>query len=120
VKKSPTPTSKIPEIDSLYVYKTRLNGLKFTGHLNKVDGYRYTHHKVILRANENEIYDYHRTISMNGVERGLVMITKNPNSKEVQKWFNDQIKKIESDDELFIVFKSAKSTPQELGLYFTY
>lgn len=120
ISKEPTRSNKIPEIDSLYVYKTKRSGVKFTRHLNKGTGYRYRTHRAIVNAGEDEIYDYHRTVKINGVENGLVLVTKNSKFKEVQKWFNEMIKDIEEDDRIFSKFKAAKSSPQELGLFYLY
>lgn len=120
ISKRTTTSNKIPEIDSLYFYKTSRKGVKFNRHLNKGTGYRYTIKKAILKAGEDEIYDYHRTAKINGVEHGLVMITKNASFRDVQKFFKEQIAEIESNDLLFNKFKAAKSSPQEIGLYFVY
>lgn len=115
-----TQSNKIPTIDSLYVYQTARTGVKFNRHLNQGTGYRYKIQNQIFKAGEDEIYDYHRTVKIRGIEHGLVLVTKNSKFREVQKWFNEQIKAIEEDDQLFSLFSKAKSTPQELGLYFIY
>lgn len=115
-----TVSNKIPKIDSLYVYKTSRRSVKFNRHLNAGLGYRYMVGNAILKAGQDEMYDYHRTVKIDGTEHGLVMITKNSKFKEVQKWFNEKIKEIESNNKLLTTFKSAKSSPQELGLYYIY
>ena len=115
-----TTSKKIPEIDSLYIYRTKRSGVKFTRHLNVGNGYRYTVKKAILKGGEDEIYDYHRTAKIYGVEHGLVLVTKNSNFNQVRTWFNEQIKSIETDVELLKKFKAAKSSPHEIGLYYLY
>lgn len=120
ISKRATTSKKLPTIDSLYVYKTSRKGVKFTRHQNLGTGYRYMVGNAILKAGEDEMYDYHRTVKINDVEHGLVLVTKNGKFKEVQKWFNEQIKEIESNEQLFNKFKSAKHSPQELGLLYMY
>lgn len=112
-------SSKIPEIDSLYVYRTH-HKIKFTRRHQLGEGYRYTVKKAILKAGEDEIYIYHQTATIDGVTKGLTMVTKNSKFRDVQKWFKEQISKIESNEDFLKTFKSAKSTPVELGIYYLY
>jgi hypothetical protein len=114
-----TISKKIPEIDSLYVYKTR-HKAKFTHRKQEGEGYRYTLKKAILRASEGEIHIYHRAAEINGVMRGLTMVTKNDKFREVQKWFTEQIKEIKVDEKLTAKFMGAKYSPMELGIYYLY
>lgn len=114
-----TVSKKVPEIDSLYVYNTR-HKAKFTHRHQLGTGYRYTNHNAVFNAAENEIHIYHRTATIRGVTRGLTMITKNHKVRDVQKFFNDQIKEIDSNDSLFDAFSHAKSTPMELGIRYLY
>ena len=114
-----TTSKSIPEIDSLYVYQTA-HKIKFTHRHQLGIGYRYMSNKAILKAGEDEIHIYHRTAEIKGVKQGLTMVTKNGKFREVQKWFNQQIKLIEEDDALFEKFSHAKVTPSELGLRYTY
>lgn len=114
-----TVSKKVPEIDSLYVYSTR-HTVKFTHRQQPGIGYRYTNHKALERAGEDEMHVYHRTAKIRGVKQGLTMVTKNPKFREVQRFFNEQIKAIEDDDKLFEKFSHAKTTPTELGIYYTY
>lgn len=114
-----TTSKKIPEIDSLYCYATR-HKIKLT-HRNQIGaGYRYTNHNAVLTAGENEINIYHRSATIGGVTKGLTLVTKNGKFREVQRFINEQIKAIDSDDTLFDVFSHVTTTPKELGLYFTY
>lgn len=114
-----TKSSKIPEIDSLYVYQTR-HKVKFTHRNQQGIGYKYTNHNAIQRAGEDEIHIYHRTATIRGVSKGLTMVTKNGKFRDVQKWFNEQIIAIDANEELFEKIRHAKSTPIELGLRYTY
>ncbi len=114
-----TVSKKTPEIDSLYVYQTR-HKAKFTHRHQLGTGYKYTNHKAIITAGEDEIHIYHRTATIRGVTQGLTMVTKNSKYRQVQKWFNEQIKAIEEDDKLFEKFSHARATPIELGIYYVY
>jgi hypothetical protein len=112
-----TTSKKTPEIDSLYVYATR-HKVKFTHRHQLGVGYKYTNHKAILTAGEDEIHIYHRTAEIRGVTQGITLVTKNGKFREVQRWFNEQIKAISADDALFEKFSHAKATPRELGIYY--
>lgn len=114
-----TVSKKIPEIDSLYVYSTR-HKTKLVRRNELGIGYRYTNHNAILKAEAGEIHIYHRTVTIRGVNHGLTMVTKNPRFREVQKFFNEQIIAIDSDDGLFDKFSKSQATPSELGLRYTY
>lgn len=114
-----TVSKKTPEIDSLYVYSTR-HKVKFTRRNQLGTGYKYTNHKAIISAGEDEIYIYHRTATIKGVTQGLTIVTKNSAYREVQKWFRNQIYLIEGDDNLFDKFSKAKATPVELGILYTH
>lgn len=109
---------KIPELDTLYVYATR-HKAKFT-HRQQTGEYAYLSRGVLLRSSPGEIHIYHRTAEINGLLQGLTMVTKNGKYRDVQKWFNEQIKAIEADDKLFDIFSHAKATPVDLGLLYTY
>jgi len=123
-----TTSKKTPEIDSLYAYATR-HAARFTHRHQLGSGYKYTNHKAIINANDDEIHIYHRTVTINGVTKGLTMVTKNSKVREVQKWFTQQVKEIEADSKrehaanersVFDIFSHAKSTPIELGMLYTY
>lgn len=130
LKNKKTVSKKTPEIDSLYAYDTK-HRVKFTHRHQLGSGYKYTNHKAIINAGEDKIHIYHRTATINGVTKGLTMVTKNGKFREVQRWFNERIKDIEMDAErehtslegdntLFYKFSHAKATPVELGLLYTY
>lgn len=119
LSKRNTASKKIPEIDSLYVYATA-HIIKFTHRNQSGEGYRFKNHKAIQKAADGEIHIYHRTAVINGVKKGLTLVTKNSKVRDVQKFFNEQIKVIEADDALFKKFCVAKESPVELGIYYTY
>lgn len=114
-----TNSKNIPEIDSLYVYKSRHN-FKFHHHHQLGVGYRYMSKRALLKAGEDEIHIYQRSAEINGVKMALTMVTKNSKPTVVKKWFNAQIKEIKGNEALFERFKQASTTPSELGIYFTY
>lgn len=114
-----TVSKRVPEIDSLYVYHTR-HTAKFHHRKQPGIGYRYMSKKVLLLGGEGEIHIYHKTFKIRGVSKGLTIVTKNSKVRDVQKWFNEQVKLIESDDKLFDKFCHAKPSPSEIGLYYTY
>lgn len=114
-----TVSKRIPELDSLYVYSTR-HKIKFTHRHQTGEGYRYTIKGAALNAQEGEIHIYHRTAEIKGVSQGLTVVTKNGKFREVQKFFNDQIKAIAESDDLYEKFSHAKQKPSELGIYYTY
>jgi|SRR5215217_7121 len=114
-----TKSNKIPELDSLYVYQTK-HDTKFHKHLNKGVGYRYTLKNAIVKAGEDEIYDYHQSAEIFGIKQAIVLVTKNSNGKQVQKWFKEQITLIEENDALFDKYAQAKSYPTELGISYLY
>lgn len=119
ISKRETRSKRIPEIDSLYVYKTR-HEVKFIRRQQPGEGYRYTQDGAVLKAGEGEIHIYHRTVTINGITQGLTMVTKNGKFREVQKWFNEQVELIKENEKLLTKFNSAKTTPSELGLKYLY
>lgn len=114
-----TKSNRIPVIDSLYAYQEN-HKHKFTHHHQRGTGYRYMTSGVIMTAGLDEVHIYHRTAEIRGVSNQLTMVTKNGKFRQVQKWFNEQIKAIEADDGLFEKFSRAGAMPVELGLLYTY
>lgn len=119
LSKRNTTSKKIPEIDSLYCYATR-HRAKLTHRQQTGEGYRYINHNAVIKAVEGEIHIYHRTVTIRGVTKGLTMVTKSPKFREVQRFFNEQIIAIETNDRLFDVFSHVQTTPRELGIYYSY
>ena len=114
-----TKSNSIPHLDLLYAYQTR-HKVKFTHRHQLGDNYRYLNHGAVEQAGRDEIHIYHRSAEIRGVTQGLTMITKQKKVREVQRWFNEQIKLIEEDDNLFDVFSHAGATPVGLKLFYTY
>lgn len=114
-----TQSKRIPEIDSLYVYKTR-HSIPFTHRQQPGEGYRYTSQKAIEQASEDEIHIYHQTAVIDGVENGLTMVTKSDNVDDVEQFFKDSIEEIADDKKKTSSFKLAKTAPSQIGVYYTY
>lgn len=114
-----TVSKKIPEIDSIYAYKTR-HTAPFTQRHQEGVGYRYSNHKALESAKEGEIYIYHQTALIDGVENGLTMVTKDKRKTIVQKFFKESIDEIKKDGGLTHQFKTAKASPSQLGIYYNY
>lgn len=119
ISKRDTVSRRIPEIDSLYVYQTR-HKTGFNQRQQSGDGYRYTNHKAIEKAGEGEIYIYHQTFVIDGIMKGLTLVTKDKRKTYVQKFFNDSISSIKKDKYRLQIFKEAKQTPEQIGLYYMY
>src|SRR5690349_12853398 len=105
---------RVPELDMLYAYDTA-HKIKFTHRHQKNAGYPYSLKGAVLVSDEDEIHIYHRTAIIRGVSKGLTLVTKDGRFREVQKFFNEQIKEIDADDELFEIFSHAKPSPVKLG-----
>lgn len=114
-----TVSSKVPELDSLYVYKTN-HEAEFTHREQLGTGYRYKSNKALMSAGEDEIHVYHQTVEIDGVTKGITLVTKNDDEKAVKEFFKGSIELIENTPQLIKSFKSAKSTPQELSIRYTY
>lgn len=114
-----TASRRLAELDSLYSWRTKAN-IKFTQVLQEGIGYKYKNHKALIMADENEIYIYKQTLKIDGVNKGLTLVTKNGNKEKVKKFFNDSIKKIKADEELKSKFIGTMVVPVELGIYYTY
>lgn len=110
---------RIPEIDSLYVYSTRHNA-PFTQRQQPGEGYRYTTRNSIDRADEGEIYIYHQTVKIDGVVKGITIVTKDKRKTYVQKFFKDSVETIAKSKPQLQIFKEATQTPTQLGIYYSY
>ena len=119
VSKRKSSTSRLPELDSLYVYSTK-HKAKFTRYHQQGSGYRYTNHNAVIQAEEDEIYIYHMTVTIEGVCKGITIVTKNGKYREVQAFFKDSVDQIANDSQKLDKFKHAKTTPSELGILYTY
>lgn len=119
LSKEKTMSSKIPELDSVYVYKTNIKA-SFTQREQLGTGYRYKSHKALFKADEDEIYTYHQTIVVDKVMRGITIVTKCDKVTPVKQLFAEVKKKIKEDEATKKLFFATKSTPREIGVYFTY
>jgi len=114
-----TVSNKIPEIDSLYIYKTN-NSIPFTVNKQEGVGYRYQNHKTIQKGSVGEIYIYHQTAVIDGTENGLTIVTKCSKKMITKKFFKDSINTIKASKDLTAQFKAAESSPTEIGIYYLY
>lgn len=114
-----TISSKVPELDSLYVYKTT-HEATFTHREQLGTGYRYKSYKALNSAGEDEMHVYHQTVVIDEVMKGLTLVTKNNDAKAVEEFFKGSIELIENTPQLVKAFKAAKSTPRELSIRYTY
>lgn len=111
-----TVSKKIPEIDSLYVYHTRHEVKKLVQRQQPGENYRYKNHKALEVADEGEIYIYHRTAIVDGVRKGVTIVTKEHRKGEIDKFISNSIKLLNADQKQ--LFKTAKNSPTELGIYY--
>lgn len=119
LSKLKTVSSKIPEIDSAYIYKTN-HEAKFTQRHQEGDRYRYKNHKAIMYAGEGEIYIYHQTVKIGDFFNGITLVTKDPKKTRVEKFFKETRDKIKDSEELTNALRAAKASPKEIGIYYTY
>ena len=119
LSKKDTVSSKVPELDSVYVYKTNQEA-KFTHREQLGTGYRYKSHKALFQAAEDEIHIYHQTLVVDKVMRGVTVVTKCDKVTPVKALFSEVKKKIKEDEATKKLFFATKSTPREIGVYFTY
>jgi hypothetical protein len=112
-------SKRIPEINSLYAYRTR-HKAKFTHRHQAGSGYKYTNHNAILKSSDDGVHIYHMTATIKGVTNGLTLVTHDSSTRRVRKFFTDQIKAIKSSDTAFDRFSHATSTPVELGIFHHY
>lgn len=107
-----------PEIDSLYVYKTR-STFPFR-QKKQVAEYKYSNHGVPEVAKEGEIYSFVRTVEIDGVKRNLLMITKDSRKTYVEKFFKKAVKDIKDSQDIMEKFKSSGIRPTRLGIEYIY
>lgn len=111
-----TVSKKIPEIDSLYVYHTRHEVKKLVQRQQPGENYRYKNHKALEVADEGEIYIYHRTATIDGVRKGVTIVTKEHRKTKIDTFIKDSLKLL--NDKQKEIFKTAKQSPTELGFYY--
>lgn len=111
-----TTSKRLPEIDSLYVYKTKQKVPKLIQRQQPGDGYKYKNHKALQTASEGEIYIYHRTATIDGVNNGLTIVTKEKRKTKIDAFIKESLDSL--TDKQIDLFKKAKQSPSELGIYY--
>lgn len=105
-----------PEIDSLYVYDTSMK-IPFT-QKKQIAEYEYMMRGMKETAPEGEVYTYTQTVTIDGVKKGLTLVTKDGRKTYVKKFFKESIKQIKEDK--LDKFRHAKARPSELGVRYFY
>lgn len=101
-------SSRVPELDSLYVYHTRHEVKEVVKRLQP-SVYRYTVNGVVLQ--DDGIYTYHKTLVLDGVRKGITIVTKEHRITKIKDFF----KAVEKDIPL-ASFKTATATPHNLNI----
>lgn len=112
-----------PQIDKMYVYKPSSKIME--GRFNKLNtmhykdrGYQYLRGNVIEQS--QSIYRYAKTITIDGQDRTLLVVTEHGDKKAVSQFFVETIKKIKADNDKLSVFVKADSKPLDMGEWYVY
>lgn len=108
----------LPQIESVYVYNLN-RPVEFTHREQPEAGYRYKNRNVLLQSNEGEIHIYHQSIEIEGVIKGITMVTLDGNAKRVKKFFGTVKKQIQEDSARMEVFHAA-GKPVQLAILHLY
>ena len=108
----------LPQIDSVYVYNLN-RPVDFTHREQPEEGYRYKNRHLLLQSKENEIHIYHQSIEIDGVIKGITMVTLDGDEKRVKKFFKSISKEVESDQAKLGVFYQA-GKPVQLDIFHLY
>lgn len=113
------PSSRyLPQIDSVYAYNLN-RPVPFTHREQAEEGYRYKNRHQIIQSKENEIHIYHRSIIIDGVIKGITMVTLDGDSARVKKFFSKVAKIVKSDQtRLQLYYMSHK--PVQLDIFHVY
>lgn len=101
-------SSRIPELNSLYVYDTRHEVKEVVKRLQP-SVYRYTVNGFVLQ--DEGIYTYHKTLVLDGVRKGITIVTKEHRITKIKEFF----KEVEKDIPI-ASFKSATASPHNLNI----
>lgn len=118
VKNKMTNARYLPQIDSVYTYNLTLP-VKFTHREQFEAGYRYKNRNVLLQSKEGEINIYHQSIVINGIIKGITMVTMDSDKKRVKKFFSTIAKEVEANPTKLIIFNTAKK-PVQLDIFHLY
>jgi len=108
----------LPQIDSVYVYnETRL--LPFHHRPEPDAGYRYKNRNVLLKSKQGEIHIYHQSIEINGVIKGITIVSLDDNEKRVKKLL-ESVKKTVSEDPARLAVYNTAFKPVQLDILHLY
>lgn len=105
----------LPEIDEVYIFKTN-----FDSELRqKVQPeYKYMNHGIPETAKEGEIFTYMETVNIDGLNRGITLVTREHRKSYIKKFFTQVKKELNADKNK--QFRTATLRPQRIGLtYFS-
>lgn len=102
-----------PKLDELYVYRTS-SDIPFRKKQQNAE-YKYTDSGSIVTSNFGEIFTYAQTVTIDGVKRGLLMISKEARKTVIEKFFKEAVKSIKEDKLALEKFKKA-TKPQTTGI----
>lgn len=113
-----TLAKNLPQIDSLYVYNIGRE-TPFHHREQPDEGYRYKNRNAIISSKENEIHIYHQSAVINGVIKGITLVTLDNNDNSVKKFFKNAIEEIGKDEGKLAIFNKA-SKPVQVDIFHLY
>lgn len=107
-----------PRIDTLYIYQQQ-DGSMMAERFRKINkrvqkDFRFLRHNIPDMA--DEVCRYALTVSINGDDRTLLLITLETSPRKIKKFFNNAVKQITGDPDLIKKYKSAKSKPVQMDI----
>jgi cbb3-type cytochrome oxidase subunit 1 len=106
-----TKAKYLPQIDSIYAYNMTRE-TPFTHRHQDTEDYEYVDRHSILRTDKNGIEIYHQSAEVNGVSKGLTMVTLDSDEKRVKEFFDNAIKELETDPSKASIFYTARKPIQ--------
>lgn len=113
-----TNARHLPQIDSVYAYNLN-RPVEFTHREQPEEGYRYKNRNVLLKSKPNEIHLYHQSIEVDGVLKGITMVSLDADQKRVKKFFKTIAKQVEGDKNKQALYNIA-GKPLQLGIFHIY
>ena len=108
----------LPQIESVYVYNLN-RPVEFTHREQPEAGYRYKNRNVFLESREGEIHIYHQSIEIDGILKGITMVTLDADEKRVKKFFKTVAPEVENNPAKLAVYNVA-SKPVQLDILHLY
>lgn len=118
LKNKMTNARYLPQVDSVYVYNLNLP-VPFTHREQPDAGYRYKNRNVLLQSKKGEINIYHQSIEIDGILKGITMVTLDSEKKRVEKFFKTIAKEIKKDQEKLKIYANA-GKPVQLNILYLY